>query len=169
MNFDSIVPLLFILAFFLVPSILRQIRARKKKAGKPQPVKKRVSIFDRINEQIQKFVQELEQQGGQQKAEPGAQANIWDVLAEDEPQPSAVELETGRSQEVPAPEPPVLKKAAPALKSSVYQKDRTCPEEPVQRRSGKRRSGACRLKSRSLQNAIVWSEILSKPLALRDK
>jgi len=52
MDFDSIIMFLFIMAFFVLPSILKQIQARKKKTAKPKKTKKMPSIFGRIGDQF---------------------------------------------------------------------------------------------------------------------
>ena len=62
MDSDSVITFLFIFAFFVLPSILKQIKARKKKAPQPRKVNKNKKIFSifveedyRIRDYIMKF------------------------------------------------------------------------------------------------------------------
>ncbi|RLC25893.1 MAG: hypothetical protein DRH93_00550 [Deltaproteobacteria bacterium] len=154
MDFDSIITFLFILAFFVLPSILKQIKARKKKAPQPQKVKKKPSILGRLSEQIRQFIRELEQQAQKQRQAGKDQGTVWETLSEDEdadfsePEPEVFEppVTSKRQRRKPVQE---ISIAQPALQTSV--------------------SRTYGFKSNPLQNAIIWSEILSKPLALRDK
>ncbi|MBC8440887.1 MAG: hypothetical protein H8D87_14555 [Deltaproteobacteria bacterium] len=169
MDFDSIIPLLFVIAFFVLPSLLKQIIARNKKTGTPKVIKKNPSIFDRIGERIQNFVKELEEQARQQRQGITEQNTGWKELAEDEESYSDYET-AGEDTDFVAPltmVPPqkrVPEKAAwPAKRIPSRQKEIRVKERK------RNLSGICRYKSNPLQNAIVWSEILSKPIALRDK
>ncbi len=169
MDFDSIIPLLFIIAFFVLPSLLKQIMGRKKKTGKPKVIKKNPSIFDRIGEQIKKFVQDLEEQSRQQRQGTKEQNTGWEELAEDEESYSDYETagedaDFSTPSTIVSPKKSVPEKAAwPAKRIPSGQKE-ICVKERK-----RNLSGICRYKSNPLQNAIVWSEILSKPIALREK
>ncbi len=154
MDFDSIITFLFILAFFVLPLILKQVKARKKKAPQPKKVKKKTSIFGKLGEQIRQFVRELEEQAQKQRQAGKDQHTVWEELSEDE------------DADFSEPEPEVFE--PPVTKRSQRRKPVQEPSiaEPVLPTQG---SGTYQLKSNPLQNAIIWSEILSKPLALRDK
>jgi len=164
MDFDSIIVFIFIFVFFVLPSILKQVKARKKKtgaggkkAGVRKEKKKAVSIFGRIGDQIRDVLQEIETQAQQQKKTTKEQGTIWETLAEEEPLFSDVEMpgedvdvkaaESFDSPKIPGPEP----RENPLLSGNPA---RSFPKD-------------YRLKSDPLQNAIIWSEILSKPVALR--
>jgi len=181
MDFDSIIPLLFIIVFFVLPSIFKQIMARKKKTGEPKTIKKNPSLFERIIEQIRQFVQELEKQAQQQKKETREPETVWETLAEDDA--SQYDMETVEDGALPpdfetmegdadfsAPSTMVSSKKRGAKKVSLSGK-RIHPgkEDPCIKGRGRRFSGPGRFKSSPLQNAIVWSEILSKPVALREE
>jgi len=84
MDFDSIITFLFILAFFVLPLILKQVKARKKKAPQPKKVKKKTSIFGKLGEQIRQFVRELEEQAQKQRQAGKDQHTVWEELSEDE-------------------------------------------------------------------------------------
>ncbi|MBW2654048.1 MAG: hypothetical protein JRC91_03680 [Deltaproteobacteria bacterium] len=163
MDFDSIIMFLFIMAFFVLPSILKQIQARKKKTAKPKKTKKMPSIFGRIGERIQQFVQELENQAKQQKKEVREQEIIWETLAEDEDS-SPVFESVEDAADFSEPEPERIKRPVKKKIHSRRPEQEPCFNKPLYPLRGK----YC-FKSNPLQNAIIWSEILSKPLALREK
>ncbi len=192
MDFDSIVSILIIIAFFILPSILKQIKAGKSKAGKikvekkspevSSVPKKKPSVFGKIGEQIRQFMLELEQQAQQQRQAQADkdqtsrdqagqdqsgkdQANIWDLLTEDEElyedASQLEELVSDLNLNFEKVEQPEVKKEPEkkALKRKV-QNIETPSISTVPAKS-------FAFKSNQLQNAIVWSEILSKPVALR--
>lgn len=163
MDFDSIITLLLIVAFFVLPAIFKQVMAKKKKTATPKKTKTKLSIFGRIGEQIQKFIQELEEQAKQQKKQTTEQETVWETLAEDEESPPVFESVSGDT-DVSEPEP---EKVEPPVKRRIQ--SRRYGQEPCVKESlYPLRKKYC-LKSNPLQNAIIWSEILSKPLALKDK
>jgi hypothetical protein len=169
MNFDSIISIFLIFIFFVLPIVLKRLQAKNKAAVKPGPAtKKKVSLFERMGEQIQEFVKDLEQQAKAEKEAEGKKDGIWERLAEDEKTNArSLKIETPIHEkrrmigdEDSAPQkmgPPVQtgfnkKREAPVEKSGYY-----CPESYA-------------LNSRrKLRQAVVWSEILSKPVALREK
>ncbi len=212
MDFDSIVTFLFIIAFFVLPSILKQIQARKKKAAPGQKVRKKPSIFGKISDQIREFILEIERQAREQnqkktrnqdreqnQARP-AQPSLWEALKEDEQAPldlgeSGRDTDFGESSPLSHPEKAYSENAY--LKKTSREKigpefeERFQPQKEAQQAGGTLRkdqwsnlkdpgqgsymrpaAGAARqagrFKSNPLQNAVVWSEILSKPIALRD-
>ncbi|MCD4676651.1 MAG: hypothetical protein K8S18_11760 [Desulfobacula sp.] len=165
MDFDSIVTFLFIIAFFVLPSIFKQVMARKKKTVTPKKTKKKLSIFNRIGDQIRQFVRDLEEQAKQQKKETTEPETIWETLAEDEELPPSYER-VDEDADFSEPELEVFK---PPVKTRIHT-PKPVPEPSIEEQgllySG---SGNYRFKADPLQNAVIWSEILSKPLALREK
>ena len=165
MDFDSIITFLFIIAFFVLPSIIKQIKVRKKKAPQSKKVKEKTSIFGKLGDKIRQFIQELEKQAQLQRQADGDQGTVREEFFEDdELSPSYERLDEDADFSEPEPEvfePPVKKKR---------QRQKTMKEpsiaKSVLQTSG---SGTYRFKSNPLQNAVVWSEILSKPLALKDR
>ena len=179
MDFDSIITFLFIIAFFILPGILKQIKAKKKKSITPKKAKKKPSIFDRISEKIQQFVKELEQQALKQKQADNKQDSEWDRFEEDEM--SSQDFET-IDQEAdfskPEPEMPVTlipEAQIPAYSATIKEaeKDRT-KQEIKESLSGKGEmiqpqvTAKYVFKSNPLQNAVIWSEILGKPIGLKN-
>ena len=179
MDFDSIITFLFIIVFFILPGILKQIKAKKKKNITPQKAKKNPSIFDRIGEKVQQFVRELEQQALQQKQAGNKQDSQWDRFEEGEI--SSQDFETVDQEEdfgkfepgVPVTE--FEEAQIPAYSAAVKE-----PEEDMVKQDIKETlpgKGAAILhpgtakhvfKSNPLQNAVIWSEILGKPVGLKD-
>jgi hypothetical protein len=169
MNFDSIISIFIIIVFFILPVVLKRLQAKNKSAATLGPVvKKKTSLFERMGEQIQEFVKDLEQQAKAEKGPGGEKDGIWERLAEDEKSDAgSLKIETpvyekrttigdqdSASQKMINPVQTGLKKKkkGPAGKPGPY-----CPETYA-------------LNSRrKLRQAVVWSEILSKPLALREK
>jgi hypothetical protein len=169
MDFDSIVSILLIIAFFILPSILKQVKAAKVRAGKNSPASsvpsRNPSIFEKISGQIRQFIQEIEQQAQQQRQaqapeaqEDQDQANVWDLLGQDEELfEEASQVETFVPDINLEPEKNKIEKQVPKTKA-----------QPIKTSSMSTVPGKNFVfKSNQLQNAIVWSEILSKPIALR--
>jgi hypothetical protein len=179
MDFDSIITFLFIIGFFILPGILKQIKAKKKKSVTPKNPQKPPSIFDRIGEKIQQFVRELEQQALKQKQTDNKQGSDWDRFEEDEilsQDFEAVDQEedfTGPEFEIPAVT--IEEDQIPASPVAVKK-----PEEDMEKQDIKEPlfgEGVARhhpvaaqyvFKSNPLQNAVIWSEILGKPVGLKN-
>jgi len=170
MDFDSIVTFLFLIAFFVLPSILKQVVARKNKKTGPLSIKKKSNIIGRAGEKILKFIQELEAQARQQRQATKNQENIWDTLTEEE-EPSSVSQSVDINADfIETPVEASRKKPEPKIPEPPYTKN-NFSQKAVQQPSIEKPVAPLpkdfRLKPDPLQNAIVWSEILSKPLALR--
>lgn len=170
MDFDSILSIFLIFIFFVLPAVLKRLQAKKRPAAKSGPVvRKKASLFERMGEQIQEFVKELEQQAKAEKGAAGKKDGIWERLAEDEKTDAgSFKIET-----------PVHEK-----RTMIRDQD-SAPQKminPVQTGFKKKKKGLagkpgpyCRPQNyalnsrRKLRQAVVWSEILAKPLALREK
>jgi len=163
MDFDSIISIILILLFFVAPSILKQLAQKKKKAGEkaPQRVTKS-SLFERLGEQIREYAQTIERQG-----QRGEQGQAWEELAEDresQMQDADVfdpDLYPDERDFEPPDRPAVREKPE---KPAVKPKKPIPVQDPL--------SGFALMQgepsSLQLRQAIIWSEILSKPIALRD-
>jgi hypothetical protein len=171
MDFDSTITFLFIIVFFVLPSIFKQIMARRKKksatpkkdATQKKTRKKKLSIFNRIGDQIRQFVRELEEQAKQQKKKTTEQETVWETLTEEEASPLVFES-AGEDADFSEPESEKVKSPIKERIQSRRPEQKSCIKEPLY----PLREKYC-LRSNPLQNAIIWTEILSKPLALRDK
>lgn len=163
MDFDSIVTVIIIASFFIFPSILRQLRGRKEKA-KPAK-KKKPSFFNKIQGQIQNFITELEQQAQQQKAQK-KEGTFWDTLTED----------SGEEYKTESLEEERYDLRVSSLEPSLETIERTADITPAQSKNKPMAHSMPEIRSHPrkfnyrrhpLQNAIVLSEILSRPVALR--
>ncbi len=174
MDLDSIITFVFLLVFFILPSILK-VLAKKKKATASTPEKKNpLSVLGKIGERVQKFVQELEEQARQQQRDQKGQKeqNVWETLSEKgtDQDDEWVYLKTDEEKIQTPPLPPVRDPEYSTKisfdDSQADIKEPLFPEEipPVESDAGTIRH---RFKAHPLQNAVVWSEILSKPVALR--
>ncbi len=170
MDFDSIITFLFIIGFFILPGILKQIKAKKKKSVTPKKTKNPPSIFDRIGEKIQQFVRELEQQALKQKQADNKQGSDWDRFEEDE-----ISSQDFSEPESGIPEAAFEEAQIPAYSATIKEaeEDRT-KQEIKESLSGKGEmihpqvTAKYVFKSNPLKNAVIWSEILGKPVGLKD-
>ena len=179
MDFDSIITFLFIIGFFILPGILKQIKAKKKKSITPKKTKKTPSIFDRISEKIQQFVRELEQQALKQKQADNKQDSEWDRCEEDEMLSQDFETidqeeDFGKPEsEIPAAAieeaqipsyPATIKKSEEDRTKQDIKKSLFGKGAVIQHPS----TAKYVFKSNPLQNAVIWSEILGKPVGLKN-
>jgi len=169
MDFDSIISVLLIISFFVFPSLLKRL-SQKKKTGPTQAGK--LSLFGKLGEQIREYVQTLEQEA--QKGKQSHKAQEWDHLAEDgEFQTYEDSFEEDLEPEVYADEP-VVEPSVFVAASMIQEKELehvSKPEKPMLACDSST-IGAFRpdrLSSCHLQQAIIWLEILSKPVALRQE
>ncbi len=169
MDFDSIISLLLIILFFVFPSLLKRL-SQKKKTGPTQAGK--LSLFEKLGEQIREYVQTLEQEAEKGKQSHKAQG---DHLAEDgEFQTYEDSFEEDLEPEVYADEPvvePSVSTAASVIQEKELERPVLKPEKSMLACDSST-IGAFRpdrLSSCHLQQAIIWSEILSKPVALRQE
>jgi hypothetical protein len=167
MDFDSIIIYLFIFAFFVLPSILKQVRARKKKTGVPPKKQGAGSLFGKIGDRIRQFIREIEEQAQQQKRagmDPGTEQ---DIFAEEELVPSAFETTGEDANFGDSPSIDVQEMVEPEKAGVTAKRIPLQTKEPCMKKQRYNLSDPCRFKTNPLQNAIVWSEVLSKPVALR--
>lgn len=155
MDFDSILPLLFFFFFFILPSLLK--RKKKKKKIKPD---KKPSFFSRIGERIGQIIKEIEEQQRQQKKAASDADDIWQALADEdyEEQVTGYEVETGYEPSIPDPESIAVPEPEPFK----------APEKPVGMPVAKPVYTPVRqFRENPLQNAVIWAEIIGKPVALK--
>lgn len=161
MDFDSIITIILILLFFVFPSILKQL-AQKKKTEKeaPQRVTK-LSLFERLGEQIREYALTIEKQGQKQPEQ------VWEELAEEQESPAQYE-------QAYEPDPDPEERDFEPYARPLVRKE---PEKPVV--TPKKFPPAAQdalpcfaslqrePSSLELQQAVIWAEILAKPIALR--
>lgn len=156
MDFDAILPLLFFFIFFILPGLLKQ----RKKKKKPDKAKK-PTFFSKIGEQINQFLRELEKQQQQQRQERGQTEvdDIWQALADEdfEEQKAAHEDEPDLDEQVITEPAPISEPEPPRIKDVPVPEPSRTPTYGSVRQFGKN----------PLQNAVVWAEIIGKPVALK--
>jgi len=179
MDFDSIITFLFIIVFFILPGILKQIKAKKKKSITPEKAKKKPSIFDHIGEKIQQFVRELEQQALKQKQADKKQDSDWDRFEEGEILSQDFET-SDQEEDFSEPESGIPESAFEEAQIPAYSAVVKKPEKDMEKKDikeslfgegvARHHPGAAQyvFKSNPLQNAVIWSEILGKPVGLKN-
>ena len=168
MDFDSIISLFFIFIFFILPVLLKRFQAKKRPASKTIPVKKKASLFERMGEQIQDFVKDLEQQAKVEKGTEGKKDGIWERLAEGEKtDPGSLNIENPAYEKrtMTGDQDPTLQKMMTPVQTGFKKKR----EVPIEKPGPYCPENYALNSRRKLRQAVVWSEILSKPLALRGK
>ncbi len=169
---DDIIIFLFLFLFFILPQLLKLLKLKKKPAKGKKP-----GLVDRISEQLQKIAREIEAQrtrsetAGTDTAPDMTSEDFWQALAEEE-----LPAKEHAVKETPQPaQPPALKKEIqipeipkPEKQSAGRPKCAEQPKHPGRKRAAKqKRSAVCRYRTHPLQNAVIWSEILGKPVSLR--
>ena len=175
MELETLINLFLLFIFFVGSAIVRRIQERKKRlAAAPKPAKKkksliRIPFLDKIREQLRQAAEELERQAklAKQEQEGKLDQTVWDDLAEAEPDqadqaPWMVTQDYAPEQydpefdfeEKPKPE------EAPVM-AAVKEK------EPLEVRVPETEPGRPAQVHTRLQQAVIWSEILAKPVSLR--
>ncbi len=173
MDFDSIISILLILLFFIFPTLLKRLSQKKKtepvQAGKTKNGKAgKLSLFEKLGEQIRQYTENLEQEAQKGKQ---TQENYWDHLADDgevqSPGEASFETEdyTEDYMEEPVGEPVAEPSVSKESGRSILKPGKPLPAGDPSFADPCRQP---RLSSSQLQQAIIWSEILSKPVALRE-
>lgn len=155
MDLDNLIPF-FVFAAFVLTSILKGL-ARKTKQGRadaPAPVKeKRKGLVGSLRDRLQALMEEAARQ---QKTRRGAQDNLPDDFYDDD-------LYDDDEAE-PAPQPVRV-----TPRKTLVQPRHVAALDPKPDRcsSGLRTAGIA-LSRRRLRQAVIWSEIIGPPKALRE-
>lgn len=176
MDLETLINIVLVFFFLLITTLVRGLKARqqKKKVKKQkQPAKPSpFSFFQKIRDQIQESLQELERQARQQRqqkdTEPEASdTTFWDELSEDEEsreereKSSDQETEHAYTRDRDRADDPIQQKAIDAQVEDRKIRTPPSPKEvppPMIHPYGRRPS---------LRQAVVWAEIIGKPVALR--
>ena len=164
MDFDSIFPLLILLLFFLLPSLIKQIKLADKNPQKN-------TIFSKIGNQIHLFIKEIEHQRQQQEQQQRANtpsSDIWETLAQEDNYLPVQEKEQliNESEFI---KPVQEEKWADSF--NEFEKTKPAPiADKIDKIDKTVKQAPCitigSYKSNQLQNAVIWSEVLGKPVAL---
>jgi hypothetical protein len=158
MNFDSPFPLVMMFLFFVFPGLLKRV---KKKASRTKPAAG--GFFKKIREQIQARVQLPAGAWAKKQVRP----SLWEILTPDQDENQDTEpASPGPDLGLDGTEPIV--REPEDLEPDILQSDAVpTAAEPVPGELVNPALGSARLSSRQLCRAVVWAEILDKPLALR--
>lgn len=168
MELNDLITLIIFFIIFVLPSVFKG-RGKKKKS--PSRVKKKkASLFGKLGDVLQEFKRELEKQAmeAKRKAEAEKGGTVWDEMAEEE-------IELVPAEELPSPVP-VKKRAPEYYDPELFVSPEKAVIEPVPVTSAEipsfRDTGLPELNGSQtrlpLQQAVVWSEILGKPAALKN-
>ncbi len=149
-----------------MPAVLKRLK-KKIPTSAPAGKARKLSLFEKLGEQIRQYAENLEQEAAKGKQSQKTQETIWDQLAGEE---EFQDIHGDFHEEAlgPVAEAPVFTadRVMPAKK-----KERPAPKSEkqvfVQQPSLTRGFGPAKFSSDQLQQAVIWSEILSKPIALR--
>jgi hypothetical protein len=160
--------------FLLITTLVRGLKARQQKKRvekKKQPAKPSVfSFFQKIRDQIQESLEELERQARQQRQKQAPEPDtsdttFWDDLSEDDERREEPEKpwdrETGYASTRDRAEDPIQQMALDNQDQGREIKTPSSSKEvppPTIHPYGRRPS---------LRQAVVWAEIIGKPVALR--
>ena len=171
---EDLIPILLFFLFFVLPSVLKSARkAAGKKKGKPatpasnEP--KKESIFSRIRKELARLQEEAERRQREQK-EQGAESSgdFWQMLTGEKPDQTQTVYEEDPEFDEPEADPVPDLPAFTADRVEPVPELRTVPPIPEKRDCPAQtcaRPGQYR--KNPLQNAVVWAEILGKPVALK--
>ena len=157
---DYLVPIIIFLVFILPKLLKKRVSTQKPEADQPQ--KANPTIFSKLNTMLEDYYEEEKAGAPQEPQEhPEEEAALSWLNRSDETEP-----------EVTKPQPVVETKTAkikveeqqPEAKRAEIKEPPEMLQNPagIPPRLGKPRK-------QELRNAIVWSEILAPPLALREK
>ena len=174
MDLETLINIILLFLFLLITTLVRGLKSRqqkKKVKTQKQSAKPAVfSFFQKIRDQIQESLQELERQArekrGQQKPEPEpSDTTFWDELSDEEEIRDELEKPREREPEYAytrdQTEDPIQKMAPEVQVQDREIQTPSSPKEvppPTIHPYGRRPS---------LRQAVVWAEIIGKPVALR--
>jgi hypothetical protein len=149
MKFEHLIWIVLFL-FYVVSIIIKRGRAAQKTSGKTAPKK-----LPEWKEKLNKFLSQVQQAAGQEKPleDPGL---ILEELSFEEIEPA-----------VEKPPAPKRKPLVPKRKPALVKAESKSPEPAFAAK--KTRPNDLAFGIQDLRKAVIWSEILAPPLALRDK
>ncbi|MBU2648877.1 hypothetical protein KKI24_29495 [bacterium] len=169
-----LIPLLFILFFLSYRAKRKQVGLKNRPPGKPETVG--FSLTGRLNKLLRDYyASDLKgAPAGRRTRSPWNQVNDPMALAGDYPEREPEKVQEGSGDDVPEPETvtPALPKPIPVpMAKTASEKRRQRPEKSAPDGSNRIHPQGIptRLNQAELRKAVVWSEILAPPLALRDK
>jgi hypothetical protein len=159
-----------IVFIIMIVSVVNKFRAKTKPGGKPA---KSGGLMDKLNAILQEVQDNIEQQQRKDSGDPSG----WDqVMDEDErpkvrqhyPEPDSLN-DLMLEEELPPPPPTKTRPREHRMAGRERKKPVTAAvKHPVPGRKKCRRPGISMRRAR-LRKAIIWSEILGPPVALRKR
>lgn len=169
MDFGDFITFIFFLFFIISPFFQRRKHKKRKKTGKSGKSKQRgFSVLGKLNEILKEAAREMEAQAQQarEKEAPG-QGRHRDAGHPEAPSLASVEPVKEKTHFVSAKKAPGIPETmdAPSLNLHAFEHDDIQTTRP---RSVSKQQVSKQQKVRALQKAVIWSEILGKPVGLRD-
>jgi hypothetical protein len=168
MNIHDVIPIIIFILY--VAAIIHKRRKKKQKGAHPSTTAKKPSrLFAKLGEKWSQVLKEIEKQAELEKRKKTGQATGWERLVGNQKKPRG-KLDTELEWES-APTGPLT---PPPLDDFHYdpRKDKLKPaRNPVTPAAARVRRHAYTKSAydiNDLRKAVVWSEILAPPLALRD-
>jgi hypothetical protein len=149
--------LIWVLIFlvYIVSVILKKARAGSKD-GKVGAAKSRSGWKAKLDQYLTRIKQEME---ASKREGPGADT-VWEELMQSEEDP----LQPAREETIPVRKAPLIKEAPAPIIESVIKKVAAGSTVSADRAG----SNDLSFGVQDLRRAVVWSEILAPPIALRD-
>jgi hypothetical protein len=162
MNLETLINVILVVFFLLFTLLSKTLASRKKKTtGMQKKLSKNplFSFFQKIRDQIQESIQELEKQARQEKQKQSADTDFWDELAEED----LAEEETP----IAAEPPPVTSRSAAGEGLRTQKQIPRTSKKPLQDQTVPPPTIHPYGRRPSLRQAVIWAEIIGKPAALR--
>ena len=171
MDLDTIISLVILLAFFVLPQMMKMVMGRQKKNPPASEEKeKKPGVVEKIFLRVQEYIEEIEAAAKKEAPSGGEGTDFWEAIHDESAR--GEEYETDRADdtltqmEAPLTEPgpvPPQRAAPPDLRPEIRKKKQSrC------RQTTKRGYGLGGGRRTPLQNAVIWSEILGPPRAMKD-
>ena len=176
MDFDSFIIFVLFITFFILPSVLQQIKKARKKKGASTaaaPKGRRPAWV-----KIQEFLAALDARARSAESSGPVRDNIWDSFRDEPVEEPFLRAEPAEERAFDREIKPGSATAVVIEKPLPQQKVRAGPEKssPVKIKRDTWVSSApekhlperpFRFKKNDLQNAVVFSEIIGRPVALK--
>ena len=165
MDSDTLINLVLIIFFLIIAMVIQAVKAmQKKKPGTaPEKESKRtwLPLIQKLKDQFQAYIEDLERQARQAKQQQEApDTTFWDELAEEDLE-EAEDASDADDLKPPGPQRPSwqdLREKRPEKKG---------PVTPMPKSVGSWKNPAWVRQHPDLRQAVVWAEIIGKPVALK--
>lgn len=173
MGFDNLITIGIII--YIIYSVKKTFsNAKKDSEGKAEKAPgwagKLGDVINQIKMEIEKANQQTTVASG---SEPENNSSMWDGLREPPQKESQVETKTINQtlfyEPEKSPEKPLMEEDIPEIPEESHRNHPRAKDKPMDLPGmGNKQSRCFHINKSELKKAIVWSEILSKPVSLRD-